>query len=101
MTYDKPCVTRHAKANACVHMHVNGKVYKSGGKSVCRGGEQQKGKEGKKIEKEKKKERRMERKRGGKGNRCFDGRNSSDQEVKSVYSIRATLQEVGILHTLV
>ena len=65
MTYDKPCVTRHAKANACVHMHVNGKVYKSGGKSVCRGGEQQKGKEGKKNREGKiEREKNGERKRG-------------------------------------
>ena len=44
-----------AKANACVthgkpcvRMNVNGEVCKRGGKSVRRGGEQQKGKEGKK-----------------------------------------------------
>ena len=30
-----------------------------------------------------------------------DDRNSSDQEVKSVYSTRATLQELGILPPLV
>ena len=30
--------------------------------------------------------------------RHFDGRNSSNQEVKSVYSTRTTLKEVGILH---
>ena len=37
---------------------------------------------------EKKREREgeeMERERMRKGNRCSDGRNSSDQEVKSVY----------------
>ena len=66
VTHGKPCVTRHAKENACVtqgklcvtrhekekscvthskpcvHMHVNGEVYKRGGKLVHRGGEQQK-----------------------------------------------------------
>ena len=60
-------------------------------------------------EKEKKKEReRKERKRGKekrerrrKGKRCSDGRNSSDQEVKFVYSTRVAFQEVGILSTLV
>ena len=48
---------RHAKANACrthgkpcVHMHVNGEVNTRGGKSVRRGGEEQKEKEGKKKE---------------------------------------------------
>ena len=59
MTHGKPCV----------HMHVNGKVYKGGGKSIHRGGEQQKGKEGKKII------RKKERERGGKGNRHSDSRN--------------------------
>ena len=44
-------------------------------------------------------ERERERKR--KGKRCSDGQNSSEQEVKSVYYTRATLQEVGILPTLV
>ena len=54
----------------------------------------------KKRRKEKKKRRKREREReerGGKGNRHSDGRNSSDQEVMSVYSMRATLQEVWIL----
>ena len=102
VTHGKPCVTRHAKENACrthgkpcVHMHANGEVYKRGGKSVRREGEEQKGKEGKKREKKKKKER------GVKGNRRSEGWNLSDQEVKSIYSTRATLKEVGILHTLV
>ena len=36
-----------------------------------------------------------------KGSRRSDGRNSSDQEVKSVYSTRTTLQKVGIVSTLV
>ena len=36
-----------------------------------------------------------------KGKQCSDGRNSSDQEVKHVYSTRVGLQEVGILPTLV
>ena len=47
MTHGKPCV----------HMHVNGEVYKRGGKSVRRGGEQQKGKQGKKKRKRRKGER--------------------------------------------
>ena len=99
----------HAKANACVthgkpcvHMHVNGEIYKRGGKLVRRGGEQQKGKEGRKKRRKKEKEREeRERERGGKENRRSDGRNSSDQKVKSVYSTRAILQEGGILPTLV
>ena len=44
-------------------------------------------------------ERERERMREGKW--CSDGRNSSDQEVKSVYSTRAVLQEVRILPALV
>ena len=54
--------------------------------------------------KRKKREREGEerkRERGRKGSWRSDGRNSSDQEVKVVYSTRATLQEVGILPTLV
>ena len=64
VTHDKPCVTGHAKANACVthgkscvHMHANGEVYKKGGKSFRKGGEEQKGKEGIKKERRKKIER--------------------------------------------
>ena len=55
----------------------------------------------KKERKEKKERRKKEREREGKGNWRFDGRNLSDQEVKSVYSMRATLKEVGVLSTLV
>ena len=64
--------------------------------------------EGKKGKKERKRKERKklvrkkrERERSRKGKRCFDGRNSSDQEVKSVYTMRVGLQEVRILHTLV
>ena len=63
------CVTKHAKENVCrkhgkpyVHMHANGEVYKRGGKSVLKGGEQQKGKEGKKKKKKKKTKREKEKK---------------------------------------
>ena len=46
--------------------------------------------EGKKGKKEREREERgRERRRQGK--RCSDGRNLSDQEVKSVYSTRAVL----------
>ena len=90
VTYSKPCI----------HMHANGEVYKRRGKLVRRGREQQKRKEGKKIEKKKKRAER-ERGKGGKGNRHSDGQNSSDQEVKFVYPMRATLQEVEFLPTLV
>ena len=66
MTHDKPCVTRNAKENACghmacVHMHFDGELYKRGGKSVRRGGEQQKGKQRKKNKKKEKKGREKER----------------------------------------
>ena len=90
----------------CVHMHVNGHVYKMGGDQFVKDGRSRK--ERKRKKKRERKERRKEReeekkggKRGRKGNLHFDGRNSSDQEVKSVYSTRATLQDVGILPTLV
>ena len=49
----------HVKS--CVHMHVNGEVYKREGKSIRRGVEEQKGKEGKKKDR---KRRKGERKRG-------------------------------------
>ena len=45
--------------------------------------------------------RRKGREKGRKGSRRFDSRNSSYQELKSVYSMRDTLQEKGILPTLV
>ena len=80
-----------------------------GWRSIRRGREEPKGKEGKmkgkgRKEKEERKEREgeeNERERGRQGNRCFNGRNSSDQEVKFVYSMGAMLQEVGIISTLV
>ena len=58
-------------------------------------------KEKKKKKKKRERMRKMERERGRKGNRRSDGRNLSDQEVKFVYSTRATLQQVRILPTLV
>ena len=104
-----------AKANACVthglpcvHMHVNVEVYKRGRKPARRGGEQQKGKEGKKKRKKEREREERETERGEKEfdiptveNRLSYGQNSSDQEVKSINSTRATLQEVGILPSLV
>ena len=57
--------------------------------------------ERKKGNKERKRKEREEKKKGRerirKERRCSDGRNSSDQEVKSIYSTRAALQEVGFL----
>ena len=97
VTHGKPCVT----------MHASWKVYKRGRRPVRGGREEQKGKEKEKEKGEKgKKEREREgeereRERGRKGSRGFDGWNSSDQEEKSIYSMRATLQEVGILPTLI
>ena len=64
--------------------------------------EKGKGEKGKKEKKERERQgEERERERGRKGSRRSDGPNSSNQEVKSVYSMRATLQEVGILPTLV
>ena len=60
--------------------------------------------EGKNRKRRKKKKREgeeRERERERKENRHSDGRNLSDQEVKSVYSTKAMLQEVGILPALV
>ena len=34
VTHGKPCVIRHAKANACVHMLANGHAYKMGGQFI-------------------------------------------------------------------
>ena len=75
-------------------------------------GSNKKEKEGKKKERERKERKRgkekreregeeREKERRRKGKRCSEGWNSSYQEVKSVYSTRAVLQEVGILPTLV
>ena len=66
----------------------------------------------KKNKKQKKRKRERERKKKEKEKeesrrdsspnfRRSDGRNSLDQEVKSIYLMRATLQEVGILPTWV
>ena len=71
------------------------KKEKEGKKKVRERKERKRGKE----EEREGEERERERKR--KGKRCSDGRNSSDQEVNSIYSMRAALQEVGILPTLV
>ena len=89
---------------------AHGEGYKYGMGAVRRSREQQEGNgrkkkgEGKNGKKERKiKEREKEKKgreRRRKGKRCSDSRNLSDQEVKSVYSMGAALQEVGILPTL-
>ena len=74
MTHGKPRVTMHEKENACrthskpcFHMHGTWNVYKMGWRSVHRGGEEQKRKEGKRKEKgrigrEKKRKREGEKK---------------------------------------
>ena len=93
MTHDKPFV----------NMHVVGFMYKMGGHNQFVE-EKHKGKGMKKKGRERKEIKRREekkRERGRKGSQRFDGRNSSNQEVKSVYSTRVTLQEVEILPTLV
>ena len=61
--------------------------------------------------KERRKVRKKERKRGRKGRKvgellpliyqCSESRSSSGRELKSVYVVRATLQEVGIFPPLV
>ena len=87
MTHGKPCVTRHAKENACVsmakenacvthglpcvHMHVNVEVYKRVRKPVRRGGEQKKGKEGKKKEEKKREKEKKGRQKEGNRNLTF------------------------------
>ena len=60
MTYGKPCVIRHAKANACVthgkpciHMHANGHAYKMGDQFV----------EERRSRKERRRKKKKERKR--------------------------------------
>ena len=70
MTHGKPCVTRHAKANACVthgkpcvQMHANGLAYKMGGQFVEEGRVERKG-EGKRKEKERKEKDREKEKKG-------------------------------------
>ena len=64
MTHGNPCVTRHAKANACVthdkscvHMHVNGEIYKKGREISSYRTRATKRKGRKKIEKKKKREK--------------------------------------------
>ena len=57
--------------------------------------------EGKKGKKDRKRERKEDPTASSSDFRCFDGRNSLGQELKSVYATRATPQEVGILPTLV
>ena len=90
----------------CVNMHASGNGYKwevipvRGGREKQKGKEKEKGK-GEKGKKERERGEERERERGRKRSRRSDGRNSSDQEVKFVYSTRAMLQEVEILHTLV
>ena len=90
---------------------AHGEDYIWGVGAVRRSRGQQEGKIRKKKKRERKEEREekkreregeeRERKRKRKGKRCSDGRNSSDQEAKFVYSMRVALQEVGILSTLV
>ena len=84
-----------------------GRPIKVGGDQFVKVGKSRKEMRRKKEKREKgKKERKREgekrkRERGRKGSRRSDGWNSSDQKVNSVYSMRATFQEVGILPTLV
>ena len=102
------CNTWHAMCQHAWHMEnainmvwdlfVEGGSNKKERKEKKRRGKERKEREEKKRAREGE-EREKERRR--KGKQCSDGRNSSDQEIKSVYSTRAMLQEVGILPTLV
>ena len=60
-------------------------------KSIKREGNQFVQEESNKRERKEKNMKEKKKERGEKGNRHSDGQNSSDQEVKSVYSMRATL----------
>ena len=70
-----------------VHMHANGHAYKMGGQFVEEGSSRKERRRKKKRErKERKKEREKDKKgreRGRKVNMRSNGRNSSDQAVKS------------------
>ena len=84
---------------------INMVLFVEGGSSKKEKEGKKKG-EGKKGKKERKRNERERRRRKGerkkeKKKRCSDGWNSSNQEVKPVYSTSAMLQEVGILPTLV
>ena len=92
------CDTWPAKENTCVHMHGTWDGYKWDGDQFV---EEDSNKKERKEKKKRRKKRRKGERNGGKGNRRSDGRNSSNQEVKSIYSMRDTLQEVRILPTLV
>ena len=109
--WQRPMHVGHMACHVSTCM-AHGEGYKYGVGAIRRSREQQEGKGRKKKrrgkerkEREEKKRVRegeeRERKRRRKGKRCSDSRNSSDQEVKSVYLTRATLQEVGILPILV
>ena len=109
MTHGKPCVNMHAcrtHGKPCVTMLASWRMYKwefvEEGRSRKEEKEKGKGNKGKKEKKEREREREQrERERGSKGSRRYNSRNSSDQELKDIYSMRAMLQEVGILPTLV
>ena len=103
----------HMASHVCDTWHVghmaHGVRYKWGVGAVCTSRKQQEGKGRKKQRrrgKERKEKREKKREREGeerereirrKGKRCSEGWNSSYQEVKSVYSTRAALQEAGFL----
>ena len=106
--HGKPCVkipTCRTHGKPCVTKHASWRMYKWDFVEERRSKEEEqkgKGKKGKKGKKEREREREeRERERGRKGSRCSNGQNSLEQEVKAVYSMKAMLQEVGILPTLV
>ena len=90
---------RQMHVSTCMSMEKS--IKGEGRKSVRRGGEQQKGKEGKKIKKKRDKKRRKGERKKGKRKFTFQRSKLVGPRSKVVYSTRATLQEVGILPTLV
>ena len=111
-THGKPCVNMHAcriHGKPCVTMHAGWRMYKWEFVEEGRSRKKEEKRKERKEREERKRERRRreregeerERERGRKGSRRSDGQNSLDQDVKVVYSTRATLKEVGILPPLV
>ena len=111
MTHGKPCVIRHAKANACVihgkpcvHMHAYEHAYKMGGDQFVGEGSRKKRRRKKKRER---KERKKEREKEKKG-REREKRKSAFRLLELVRPRNKVCifdegytQEVGILPTLV
>ena len=87
----------------CVKPIERGESSTNGGRNRLRGTKKKKKKERERERENKKKEKEKEESRRASSPDLYhsDGWNLSDQEVKSVYSTRVTLQEVAILPNLV